>query len=186
MSKNGKIVQVIGAVVDAAFPIDSVPEIFDAITINYQVSGAAKSLTLEVQQHLGDGLVRAVAMTSTDGLVRGMEVVGTGSPISVPVGEAVLGRIFNVTGDTVDEKGPVATDERRPIHRQPPELIDQATEAEILETGIAGVWLVTHYNTEEEILGRYIEICRIPAILESQDQDIEYGLDEMEALLETR
>ncbi len=71
MSKNGKIVQVIGAVVDAAFPIDSVPEIFDAITINYQVSGAAKSLTLEVQQHLGDGLVRAVAMTSTDGLVRG-------------------------------------------------------------------------------------------------------------------
>ena len=102
MSKNGKIVQVIGAVVDAAFPIDSVPEIFDAITINYQVSGAAKSLTLEVQQHLGDGLVRAVAMTSTDGLVRGMEVVGTGSPISVPVGEAVLGRIFNVTGDTVD------------------------------------------------------------------------------------
>jgi F-type H+/Na+-transporting ATPase subunit beta len=146
MSKNGKIVQVIGAVVDAAFPIDSVPEIFDAITINYQVSGAAKSLTLEVQQHLGDGLVRAVAMTSTDGLVRGMEVVGTGSPISVPVGEAVLGRIFNVTGDTVDEKGPVATDERRPIHRQPPELIDQATEAEILETGIKVIDLICPFT----------------------------------------
>jgi len=118
MSKNGKIVQVIGAVVDAAFPQDSVPEIYDAITIAYTIGSTEKSLTLEVQQHLGEGLVRAVAMTSTDGLVRGMEVVGTGSSISVPVGPAVLGRIFNVTGDTVDEKGPVATDERRSIHRQ--------------------------------------------------------------------
>ena len=104
MSKNGKIVQVIGAVVDAAFPQDSVPEIYDAITIAFAIGGVEKNLTLEVQQHLGDGLVRAVAMTSTDGLVRGMEVVGTGTSISVPVGEAVLGRIFNVTGDTVDEK----------------------------------------------------------------------------------
>jgi F-type H+-transporting ATPase subunit beta len=92
MSKNGKIVQVIGAVVDAAFPLDSVPEIFDAITIAYTIDGNAQSLTLEVQQHLGEGLVRAVAMTSTDGLVRGMDVVATGAPISVPVGEAVLGR----------------------------------------------------------------------------------------------
>ena len=94
MSKNGKIVQVIGAVVDAAFPQDSVPEINDSITIAFAIDGAEKNLTLEVQQHLGEGLVRAVAMTSTDGLVRGMEVVGTGSPISVPVGEAILGRIF--------------------------------------------------------------------------------------------
>ena len=86
MSKNGKIVQVIGAVVDAAFPQDSVPEIYDAITIAFAIGGTEKSLTLEVQQHLGEGLVRAVAMTSTDGLVRGMEVVGTGSSISVPVG----------------------------------------------------------------------------------------------------
>ena len=146
MSKNGKIVQVIGAVVDAAFPIDSVPEIFDAITIAYQVGGVEKSLTLEVQQHLGEGLVRAVAMTSTDGLVRGMDVVGTGAPISVPVGEAVLGRIFNVTGDTVDEKGPVGTDERRSIHRQPPELVDQATDAEILETGIKVIDLICPFT----------------------------------------
>jgi F-type H+-transporting ATPase subunit beta len=146
MSKNGKIVQVIGAVVDAAFPIDSVPEIFDAITIAYSVDGTEKSLTLEVQQHLGNGLVRAVAMTSTDGLVRGMDVTGTGAPISVPVGEAVLGRIFNVTGDTVDEKGPVATDERRAIHRQPPELVDQATEAEILETGIKVIDLICPFT----------------------------------------
>ena len=146
MSKNGKIVQVIGAVVDAAFPQDSVPEIFDAITIAYQVGGVEKNLTLEVQQHLGEGLVRAVAMTTTDGLVRGMEVVGTGSSISVPVGEAVLGRIFNVTGDTVDEKGPVGTDERRSIHRMPPALIDQATDAEILETGIKVIDLICPFT----------------------------------------
>ncbi|WPJ94752.1 F0F1 ATP synthase subunit beta [Coraliomargarita algicola] len=146
MSNNGKIVQVIGAVVDAAFPLDSVPEIFDAITIAYQVDGVEKNLTLEVQQHLGEGLVRAVAMTSTDGLVRGMEVVGTGASISVPVGEAVLGRIFNVTGDTVDEKGPVGTDERRSIHRQPPALVDQATDAEILETGIKVIDLICPFT----------------------------------------
>ena len=146
MSKNGKIVQVIGAVVDAAFPQDSVPEIFDAITIDYSIGGVDKHLTLEVQQHLGDGRVRAVAMTSTDGLVRGMEVVGTGTSISVPVGEAVLGRIFNVTGDTVDERGPVGTDERRSIHRLPPALVDQATDAEILETGIKVIDLICPFT----------------------------------------
>ncbi len=146
MSKNGKIVQVIGAVVDASFPLDSVPKILDAITIAFKVGDEEKQLTLEVQQHLGDGLVRAVAMSSTDGLVRGTEVVGTGAPISVPVGDAVLGRIFNVTGDAVDERGPVATDERRPIHRQPPELIDQATEAEILETGIKVIDLICPFT----------------------------------------
>ena len=146
MSKNGKIVQVIGAVVDAAFPQDSVPEIYDAITIDYSIGGVDKHLTLEVQQHLGDGRVRAVAMTSTDGLVRGLDVVGTGASISVPVGDAVLGRIFNVTGDTVDERGPVGTDERRSIHRLPPALIDQATDAEILETGIKVIDLICPFT----------------------------------------
>ncbi len=146
MSTNGKIVQVIGAVVDAAFPEGNIPDILDAITIDYSVGGKDKTLTLEVQQHLGQGLVRAVAMTSTDGLVRGMEVKGTGAAISVPVGEAVLGRIFNVTGDTVDEKGPVATSERRGIHRMPPALIDQATEAEILETGIKVIDLICPFT----------------------------------------
>ena len=146
MSKNGKIVQVIGAVVDAAFPQDSVPEIYDAITIDYSIGGVDKHLTLEVQQHLGDGRVRAVAMTSTDGLVRGLDVVGTGSSISVPVGDAVLGRIFNVTGDTVDERGPVGTDERRSIHRLPPALVDQATDAEILETGIKVIDLICPFT----------------------------------------
>ncbi|MGB0343864.1 MAG: F0F1 ATP synthase subunit beta [Coraliomargarita sp.] len=146
MSTTGKIVQVIGAVVDAAFPENEMPAILDAVTVEYQVNGEDKTLVLEVQQHLGEGLLRAVAMSSTDGLVRGMSVKATGSAISVPVGEAVLGRIFNVTGDTVDEKGPVATDERRPIHRMPPELIDQATEAEILETGIKVIDLICPFT----------------------------------------
>mgnify|MGYP001363357475 FL=1 len=95
---------------------------------------------------MGDGLVRAVAMSSTDGLKRGMPVVNTGAPISVPVGDAVLGRIFDVTGNTVDEKGPVKTEERRPIHRGAPELIDQATEAEILETGIKVIDLICPFT----------------------------------------
>ncbi len=146
MSTTGKIVQVIGAVVDAAFPENEMPAIFDAVTVDYQVDGEEKSLVLEVQQHLGDGLLRAVAMSSTDGLVRGMPVHATGSAISGPVGEAVLGRIFNVTGETVDERGPVATEERRPIHRMPPELVDQATEAEILETGIKVIDLICPFT----------------------------------------
>ena len=146
MNTKGKIVQVIGAVVDVEFPMNSVPEILDAITINYTVNDLEKQLTLEVQQHLGEGVVRAVAMSSTDGLVRGMEVLGTGAPISVPVGEAVLGRIFNVTGDAVDERGPVTTEARSPIHRHPPELIDQSTETEILETGIKVIDLICPFT----------------------------------------
>lgn len=146
MSASGKIVQVIGAVVDASFPKENVPNILDAITIDYEVDGVAKELTLEVQQHLGDGVVRAVAMSSTDGLKRGMAVTNTQAPISVPVGQAVLGRIFDVIGNTVDEKGPVKTDERRPIHRGAPELIDQATEAEILETGIKVIDLICPFT----------------------------------------
>ncbi|MFU8848995.1 MAG: F0F1 ATP synthase subunit beta [Opitutales bacterium] len=145
-TSTGKIVQVIGAVIDAQFPEDGVPNILDALTVEFTVNGEAKKLTLEVQQHLGSGVVRAVAMSSTDGLVRGMEIHGTGDAISVPVGEAVLGRIFNVTGDTVDEKGPVATSERRGIHRMPPALVDQATEAEILETGIKVIDLICPFT----------------------------------------
>jgi F-type H+-transporting ATPase subunit beta len=146
MSASGKIVQVIGAVVDASFPEENVPNILDAITIDYEVNGTSKQLTLEVQQHLGEGVVRAVAMSSTDGLKRGMPVTNTQAPISVPVGEAVLGRIFDVIGNTVDEKGPVKTEEKRPIHRGAPELIDQATEAEILETGIKVIDLICPFT----------------------------------------
>jgi F-type H+-transporting ATPase subunit beta len=143
MTKNlGTIIQIMGAVVDAQFDAARVPEIYNALKIDYKVGETAYSLTLEVQQHLGDGLVRAVAMSTTEGLVRGMEVLDSGEPITVPVGEAVLGRIFNVTGDTVDERGPCVTEKRYPIHRQAPPLVEQSTEAEILETGIKVIDLI--------------------------------------------
>ncbi len=140
MSNTGKIVQVIGAVIDAEFKDASLPDIFDALEVIRDDD--QKKLVLEVQQHLGDNRVRAVAMSSSDGLVRGMDVVGTGAPISVPVGEKVLGRIFNVIGETVDNLGPVGTDETRPIHRAPPALVEQDTEANILETGIKVIDLI--------------------------------------------
>ncbi len=142
MSNTGKIVQVIGAVVDVQFEPGKVPEIYQALEINYNVGGESSSLIVEIQQHLGDAVVRAVAMSSTEGLVRGMEVTDTGAPISVPVGEGVLGRIFDVTGTAVDGKGEVKADKYYPIHRQAPALVDQSTEAEILETGIKVIDLI--------------------------------------------
>ena len=143
-SKVGKIVQVIGAVVDAEFPKGATPKIYDALEVKYSVPGLSsdKRLVLETQQHLGDNRVRSVAMSSTEGLVRGTEVLNTGAPISVPVGEKVLGRIFNVIGETVDNKGECGNEETRPIHRPAPELIDQDTESNILETGIKVIDLI--------------------------------------------
>ena len=142
MSTKGTITQVLGAVVDVQFPVDKVPEIYTAIQIDYKVEGKATKLVLEVQQHLGNGLVRAVAMTTTEGLVRGGEAVDTGAPITVPVGNGVLGRIFNVTGDAVDERGPVEHSKRYPIHRLPPPLTEQSTSAELLGTGIKVIDLI--------------------------------------------
>lgn len=142
MSNIGKIVQVIGAVVDVQFEPGKVPEIYQALEVTYTVEGAENTLVLEVQQHLGDSLVRAVAMSSTEGLVRGMDVTDTGAAISVPVGEGVLGRIFDVTGREVDGKGEVKADKYYPIHRQAPALVDQSTEAEMLETGIKVIDLI--------------------------------------------
>jgi F-type H+-transporting ATPase subunit beta len=139
---TGIVKQVIGAVVDVRFPSATIPGIYEALTVDFTVVGKAQHLTLEVQQHLGDGVVRAVAMSSTDGLVRGMDVAATGGPITVPVGEAVLGRIFNVLGEPVDKKGPVAAVKRYPIHRPAPKLSEQATEATILETGIKVIDLI--------------------------------------------
>ena len=135
---------VVGAVVDAEFPEGSTPKIYDALEVTYSVPGLeeGKKLVLEAQQHLGSNRVRSVAMSSTEGLVRGTEVLNTGAPISVPVGEKVLGRIFNVVGDTVDNKGPCGHEETRPIHRAAPELMDQDTEANILETGIKVIDLI--------------------------------------------
>ncbi|MCP4847396.1 MAG: F0F1 ATP synthase subunit beta [Verrucomicrobiaceae bacterium] len=148
MSDNiGTIVQVIGPVIDADFSnAESLPKIYNALEIEYEVYGKPNKLVLEVQQHLGDGWVRAVAMSSSEGLRRGMDIRDTGDSISVPVGEEVLGRIFNVTGDPVDERGDVKTEKRYPIHRPAPPLIEQDTSATILETGIKVIDLICPFT----------------------------------------
>ena len=133
---NGKIVQIIGAVVDVEFSREAMPKVFEALKMQ------TPELTLEVQQQLGDGVVRAIAMGSTDGLRRGMDVLATGNPILVPVGQATLGRIMNVLGTPIDEMGPVNTDTHMPIHRKPPAYADQAATVEILETGIKVIDLI--------------------------------------------
>src|SRR3954466_5246902 len=142
MSNTGKIVQVIGPVVDVQFSENAIPPIYQALTIDFTAAGRKETLTLEVQQHLGAGLARAIAMSSSEGLKRGMPVVDTGAPISVPVGNGVLGRIFDVTGTPVDGKGPVPHEKKYPIHRPAPALADQDTKATILETGIKVIDLI--------------------------------------------
>ncbi|EPQ0269060.1 ATP synthase subunit beta, partial [Acinetobacter baumannii] len=127
---SGRIIQIIGAVIDVEFERTSVPKIYDAL----QVDGT--ETTLEVQQQLGDGVVRTIAMGSTEGLKRGLTVTSTNAPISVPVGTATLGRIMDVLGRPIDEAGPVATEERLPIHRQAPSYAEQAASTDLLETGI--------------------------------------------------
>jgi F-type H+/Na+-transporting ATPase subunit beta len=147
MSNQGTIVQVIGPVIDVDFSqAEKLPEIYNALEINYDLYGTPTKLVLEVQQHLGDGWVRAVAMSSTEGLKRGMAITNTGDAITVPVGNCVLGRIFNVTGDPVDEKGPVNFEKRYPIHRPAPSLADQATSAAVLETGIKVIDLICPFT----------------------------------------
>jgi F-type H+-transporting ATPase subunit beta len=133
---SGKIVEIIGAVVDVEFPREAVPNIHDALLID------ESGTTLEVQQQLGDGIVRTIAMGSSDGLKRGMGVVGTGAPISVPVGTKTLGRIMDVLGKPVDEKGDVGAETMWPIHRKAPGYADQATTVELLETGIKVIDLI--------------------------------------------
>jgi F-type H+-transporting ATPase subunit beta len=133
---SGKVSQVIGAVVDVKFPQDSLPNIYDALRIE------DKDLTLEVQQQLGDGVVRAIAMGSSEGLVRGLDVTGTGEPIKVPVGVKTLGRIMDVLGTPIDQAGPIGEEKRMPIHRLAPKYEDQATSTELLETGIKVVDLI--------------------------------------------
>src|ERR1051325_4074918 len=138
---KGKIVQVIGPVVDVEFP-EPLPGIYNALTVDYTVLGQPTKLTLEVEQHLGDNWIRTVAMSSTEGLKRGFEVVDTGAPISMPVGEGVMGRVFDVTGNPVDERGPVKAEKRYPIHRPAPSLIDQSTSPQVLTTGIKVIDLI--------------------------------------------
>jgi F-type H+-transporting ATPase subunit beta len=139
---TGKILQVIGPVVDVQFAEANIPPIYEALTIEFEVGGHVQKLTLEVQQHLGGGLVRTIAMSSSEGLKRGMTVSDSGGPITVPVGDCVLGRICNVTGDPVDNRGPVNAVKRYPIHRPAPSLVDQKTTSDILETGIKVVDLI--------------------------------------------
>jgi F-type H+-transporting ATPase subunit beta len=140
---NGKIVQVIGPVVDVEFgDTGSLPGIYNALTVEYTVLGKNNKLTLEVQQHLGDNWVRAIAMSSTEGLKRGLEVKDSGGPISMPVGEGVMGRVFDVTGNPVDEQGPVKADKYNPIHRAAPPLVDQTTSPQVLTTGIKVIDLI--------------------------------------------
>ena len=144
MSNQGTIVQVIGAVVDADFSkATALPGIYNALEVAYTLNGVDTKLTLEVQQHLGDGWIRAVAMSASDGLKRGMVLNDTGKAISVPVGKQVLGRIFNVTGDLVDENVPLEDPNFRwPIHRAAPSLVDQSAATEILPTGIKVIDLI--------------------------------------------
>src|SRR5476649_2115483 len=139
---TGKIVQVIGPVVDVQFADHAIPPIYQALTVDFTVSGKSEHLTLEIQQHLGEGVARSIAMSSVEGLKRGMEVIDTGAPISVPVGNGVLGRIFDVTGNPVDGRGEVKFDKKYPIHRPAPALIDQDTKAQVLETGIKVIDLI--------------------------------------------
>jgi len=145
--QNGKVTQVIGPVVDVRFPQDALPPILSALRVsNPGINDKEWNLTLEVAQHLGENTVRAVAMDSTDGLVRGMAVQNTAAPIAMPVGKECLGRILNVVGEPVDEQGPVGATKFSPIHRDPPKFVDQSTEVEIFETGIKVIDLLAPYR----------------------------------------
>jgi F-type H+-transporting ATPase subunit beta len=141
----GHITQVIGSTFDVEFEEGKLPPIYNALQIDANNKGVQIKLTGEVQQHLGGGRVRCIALGSTDGLIRGQECLDTGGPVSVPVGEATLGRVFNVLGEPVDGRGPVATEERWPIHRDAPDLKDLATKTEIFETGIKVIDLLAPF-----------------------------------------
>ncbi len=142
MKNTGKVTQIISAVVDVEFEGGEMPSIYNAL----ECHNDGKKLILEVALHIGEKTVRTIAMDSTDGLTRGAKVIDTGRPISVPVGEATLGRIMNVIGEPIDEKGEIVCGELYPIHAQAPLLVDQATETEILETGIKVIDLLAPYS----------------------------------------
>ncbi|MDD7804092.1 MAG: F0F1 ATP synthase subunit beta, partial [Endozoicomonas sp. (ex Botrylloides leachii)] len=136
---SGRIVQIIGAVIDVEFPRDNVPKVYDALHVK------EKDLTLEVQQQLGDGIVRTIAMGSTEGVARGLNVDNTGKAIQVPVGTETLGRIMDVLGNPIDEKGPIGEKTRAAIHRKPPSYAEQSSSNELLETGIKVIDLVVPF-----------------------------------------
>ncbi|HEX2599957.1 MAG TPA: F0F1 ATP synthase subunit beta [Terriglobales bacterium] len=138
---KGTILKVLGPVVDVEFP-GALPGIYNALTVEYKVQNEPTKVTLEVQQHLGDKCVRTISMSGTEGLKRGFEVIDSGGPISMPVGECVMGRVFDVTGNPVDERGPVEAEKYYPIHRDPPPLIEQSTSPQLLPTGIKVIDLI--------------------------------------------
>ena len=142
-NNTGKIVQVIGPVVDIRFEEDSLPELLNAIEIE---TTSGDTLVVEVAQHVGDDIVKCISMGSTDGLIRGMEAKDTGEPISVPVGKVTLGRLFNVLGETIDGKEELGETERHPIHREAPSFEDQETSREMFETGIKVVDLIAPFS----------------------------------------
>jgi F-type H+-transporting ATPase subunit beta len=141
---KGKIVQVVGPVVDVEFP-DALPGIYNALTVECKIQDQPVKLILEVQQHLGDKWVRSISMSGTEGLKQGFEVMDSGGPISIPVGEGVMGRVFDVTGNLVDERGPVQAEKYYPIHRPPPPLVDQSTSPQVLPTGIKVIDMICHF-----------------------------------------
>ncbi|HVT81696.1 MAG TPA: F0F1 ATP synthase subunit beta [Phycisphaerae bacterium] len=145
MATKGVISQVIGSTFDAEFPEDHLPGIYNAVTVSTESRGIKVHLTGEVQQHLGGGRVRAIALGTTDGLARGMECVDTGAPVSVPVGVECLGRVFNMLGETIDKKGPVNVQQTRPIHQAPPEFKNLEPKTKIFETGIKVIDLLAPY-----------------------------------------
>ncbi|HZU99944.1 MAG TPA: F0F1 ATP synthase subunit beta [Planctomycetota bacterium] len=145
-TKQGTVVQVIGATFDAEFEEGHLPDLYNALTIDAQIDDKRLQLTGEVQQHLGGNRVRAVALGSTDGLVRGTAVTDTGGAITVPVGEATLGRVFNLLGNPIDEQGPIDVKERRPIHAKAPDFADITAKTEVFETGIKVIDLLTPYT----------------------------------------
>ena len=144
-TNTGKITQVIGSTFDAQFPEDQMPAIYNAVKVISDQKGVSLNLTGEVQQHLGGGRVRCVALGSTDGMVRGHDCIDTGAPVSVPVGDATLGRVFNLLGEPVDGRGEVQTEERWPIHREAPRVDELSTKTELFETGIKVVDLLTPF-----------------------------------------
>ncbi|MGH7780415.1 MAG: F0F1 ATP synthase subunit beta [Candidatus Binataceae bacterium] len=146
-TSTGHISQILGNVVDVQFPAGALPEVFTALRVtNPAISDKSENLVLEIAQHLGENTVRCIAMDSTDGLVRGMDVKNTGGPISIPVGPGTLGRLMNVIGDSIDEAGPIKGLKTMPIHRDAPPFADQSTEVEILETGIKVIDLICPYS----------------------------------------
>ncbi|MCP4038388.1 MAG: F0F1 ATP synthase subunit beta, partial [bacterium] len=146
MSQSGKIVQVMGPVVDVEFPPGEIPEVNTALrTTNAAIDDREDNLVLEVALHLGENTIRSIAMDTTDGLRRGQDVKNTGAPIQIPAGPETLGRIMNVIGEPVDERGPIGAKTTLPIHRAAPEFVEQSTSVEVLETGIKVVDLIAPY-----------------------------------------